>query len=285
MNKQLRIIIGDIGDESAANIAAAFAGEGDWAVTRLQRHDKLTAAVRTEHPDVLILNLTAETIHVPVLTEELLRHSELVILVLYNRKNDGLARILTQQGVHYVPCTQDIPELVSYVYRLCGVREAAQETAVSRKDPEYAVTHLLHCFEIPTNLHGFHYLRCAIMNAYRQDYPQRLHNESDLSCRCRAAAQHAFARRAFDPARNHAGLGECRRTERLGVRRLRRTPHDKFGVYLLRRGLAAHRAAAASLRLKPNITGFPAASADLHRRRRSAFSKFFEIGVDKSKKL
>ncbi|MBQ9907439.1 MAG: sporulation initiation factor Spo0A C-terminal domain-containing protein [Oscillospiraceae bacterium] len=171
MNKQLRIIIGDIGDESAANIAAAFAGEGEWAVTRLQRHDKLTAAVRTEHPDVLVLNLTAETIHVPVLTEELLRHSELVILVLYNRKNDGLARILTQQGVHYVPCTKNITELVSYVYRLSGMREPAQDAAVNRKDPEYAVTHLLHCFGIPTNLRGFHYLRCAIMTAYRQDIP------------------------------------------------------------------------------------------------------------------
>ena len=107
MNRQLRILIGDIGDEFAANIAAAFSGSGDWAVTRLQRHDKLTEAVRTEHSDVLILNLTSESVHVPVLTEELLRHSELMILVLYRRKNDGLAQILTQQGVHYLPYPQE----------------------------------------------------------------------------------------------------------------------------------------------------------------------------------
>ena len=75
MNRQLRILIGDIGDEFAANIAAAFSASGDWAVTRLQRHDRLTEAVRTEHSDVLILNLTSESVHVPVLTEELLRHS------------------------------------------------------------------------------------------------------------------------------------------------------------------------------------------------------------------
>ena len=36
MNKQLRIIIGDIGDESAANIAAAFAV--DWLRTEQQQH-------------------------------------------------------------------------------------------------------------------------------------------------------------------------------------------------------------------------------------------------------
>lgn len=76
MIKQLRIIIGDIGDEFASKIAASFAGEGIWAVTRLQRHDVLTHAVRMEHADVLILNLTAETVHVPVLTEEMLRHPD-----------------------------------------------------------------------------------------------------------------------------------------------------------------------------------------------------------------
>ena len=88
MIKQLRIIIGDIGDEFASKIAASFAGEGIWAVTRLQRHDVLTHAVRMEHADVLFLNLTAETVHVPVLTEEMLRHSEISILVLYREKND-----------------------------------------------------------------------------------------------------------------------------------------------------------------------------------------------------
>ena len=168
MNRQLRILIGDIGDEFAANIAAAFSASGDWAVTRLQRHDKLTEAVRTEHSDVLILNLTSESVHVPVLTEELLRHSELMILVLYRRKNDGLAQILTQQGVHYLPYPQDISELVSYVYRLCGVRSDEQDAAGQQRDPEISITHLLHSFGIPTNLRGFHYLRCAIVTAFEQ---------------------------------------------------------------------------------------------------------------------
>ncbi len=170
MNKQLRILIGDIGDESAANIAAALADNGEWAVTRLQLHDKLIEAVRREHTDVLILNQTASTIHIPVLTKELLRYSELVIIVLYRKKEDGLAQILTQQGVHYIPYPQNIPELVSYVYRLCGVRTEAQESANSKGNPELAVTHLLHSFGIPTNLRGFHYLRCAIITAFQQEH-------------------------------------------------------------------------------------------------------------------
>lgn len=171
MNKQLRILIGDIGDESAANIASAFVETGGWAITRLQRHDKLAEAVRCEHSDVLILNLTSQTILVPVLTEELLRHSELVILVLYRQKEDGLAQILTQQGVHYIPYPQNIPELVSYVYRLCGVRKTEQKSNNTDTNPELAVTHLLHSFGIPTNLRGFHFLRCAIVTAYRQANP------------------------------------------------------------------------------------------------------------------
>lgn len=168
MTKQLRIIIGDIGDEFASKIAASFAGEGIWAVTRLQRHDVLTHAVRMEHADVLILNLTAETVHVPVLTEEMLRHSEISILVLYREKNDGLAQILTQQGVHYIPYPQNTADFIAYVQRLCGIR-ATSNSCMQTDDPELAVTHLLHSFGIPTNLRGFHHLRCAIVTAYRQD--------------------------------------------------------------------------------------------------------------------
>ena len=169
MLKQLRVLIGDIGDESASSIAACFTAEGVWAITRLQQHEKMIEAVRTEHTDVLILNLTAETIHIPVLTEELLRHSELVILVLYRKKNNGLAQILTQQGVHYVPYPKRIPDLVSYINRLCGIRTTEKRPSVQSDDPEVAVTHLLHRFGIPTNLRGFHFLRCAIITAYQQE--------------------------------------------------------------------------------------------------------------------
>lgn len=168
MNKQLRILIGDIGDEFAATVASAFSENGEWAVARLQLHDKLISAVRQEHFDVLVLNQTVPTIHTSVLTEELIRNSELIILVLYREKELGLAKILTQQGVHYLPYPDSVSDLVAYIYRLCGVK-IEEQTAKYKSNPDFAVTHLLHSYGISSNLHGFQCLRRAIVIAYEQN--------------------------------------------------------------------------------------------------------------------
>ena len=214
MNKQIRIIIGDVGDETASKIAACFIGEGAWAITRLQRHEILTNAVRLEHPDALILNLTAENVHVPVLTEELLRHSELAILVLYREKNNGLAHILTQQGVHYIAFPQNISDLTAYVQRLCGIRTTSQRS-IQPDDAELAVTHLLHSFGISTNLCGFHYLRCAILTAYRKEirsgnmmnllYPIVAQMQQSTPARVERSIRHAIIQ-AWENADRRIGL-------------------------------------------------------------------------------
>ncbi len=214
MNKQLRILIGDIGDEFAANIAVSLIKNGEWVITRQQQHETIVSTVRREHPDVLILNLSVSTIHVAILTEELLRHSDLLIIALYRQKNDGIEKILTRHGVHYIPFPEDISEFVSYVYRLSGIRRNGHGDADDQKNPESSITSLLHNFGIPTKLRGFHYLRCAIMTAYKQDQPtgcvmnhiypmvaEKLHSTPS---RVERAIRHAITQ-AWENADQHTG--------------------------------------------------------------------------------
>ena len=202
MNKQLRIIVADTGDETATRIAACFAGEGAWAVTRLQRQDKLVQAVRKEHADVLILNLSTSTIHVPLLTDALLRCSEIVIFALYRKESAGLSQILTQQGVHYLPYPEHISDLTASVYRISGFRAVNPAAEEPVSDPELMITHLLHRFGIPTNLCGFHFLRAAILTAYRRDirsgnitnliYPEVAQSQHSTPTRVERAIRHAI---------------------------------------------------------------------------------------------
>lgn len=168
MTKQLRVLVGDIGDDYSASCAAALTLTGDWAITRQQQRTALLEAVRTEHVDVLILNLSAPTMHFPDVTAEILRHTKLIIIALYHTKNKGLAQIFMQQGVHYMPFPRERGDLVKYVHELAGQMYCSSPAVIKKPEPELAVTRLLHSFAIPINLHGFNFLRCAILFSYEQ---------------------------------------------------------------------------------------------------------------------
>lgn len=169
MTKQLRVLVGDIGDDFSAGCAAALSLTGDWAITRQQQRTALLDAVRKEHVDVLILNLSAPTMTFPEVTAEILRHTKLIIIALYHSKNSGLAQIFMRQGVHYMPFPQERSELVKCVHELTGQMYFNRTAAIRQPEPELAVTRLLHSFGIPTNLHGFNFLRRAILFAYEQE--------------------------------------------------------------------------------------------------------------------
>lgn len=163
MERQTRILLGDIGDHFAVNAAFAFRKAGDWAVTRRQTHDDMLQSLRFEHPDVLILNLTVPTMHFPHFTEEVQQLSELPVFALCQKKEPYMERLLEQLGVRCIPFPENASVLVGEIHCLSGIPPARQEVPAS--DPETEVTKLLHSFGIPSNLRGFYYLRTAILIA------------------------------------------------------------------------------------------------------------------------
>lgn len=169
MTRQLRVLVGDIGDDYATSCAAALTLTGDWAITRQQQRTILLEAIRKEHVDVLILNLSAPAMSVPDVISEIQRHTQLIIIALYHTKNSGLAHILMQQGVHYISFPKKRAELVAFVHHLADCLNANRAVAFSETEPELAVTRFLHSFGVPTNLHGFNFLRRAILFAYEQE--------------------------------------------------------------------------------------------------------------------
>ena len=174
MRKQLRILLGDVGDDYATGCAAAFSAEGDWAITRVQQQSILFSAVRSEHPDVLILNHAHPMPRCADFITEIAAHTEIVVLVLYHVRCSGMEQVLTQRGAHYLPFPKSHEEMIRLVRRLCGEQGAAAPKEQQAADPDVAVTRLLHSFGFSTNLRGFHYLRQAILYAY----------ESGLSSGC-----------------------------------------------------------------------------------------------------
>ena len=200
MERQTRILLGDIGDQFAVNAAFAFRKVGDWAVTRRQTHDDMLKSLRFEHPDVLILNLTVPSMHFPHFTEEALQHSELSIFAMCHKKDPYMDRLLGHQGVRIIPFPENTAVLVQEIHRICGLAPSQKE--IPADDPEIEVTKLLHSFGIPSNLRGFYYLRAAILIAVQkptcsgimmnQIYPAVAQEVHSTPARVERAIRHAI---------------------------------------------------------------------------------------------
>ena len=204
MKKQLRVVVADNNDEFAARCAAGLHRAGDWAILRCQQPQTLMQAVRVEHPDALILNLTVPSMEFPCFTEEVLRYSDLRIIAFYRQQNESLRRAFEEQGVRYMPMPETGSNLADFVHLLCGGGsfQRREPAVMNGSDAEYCVTRLLHSFGISTHLQGFYYLRCAIMLAYAQGdcscsmmrsiYPEVAERMNSTTSRVERSIRHAI---------------------------------------------------------------------------------------------
>lgn len=170
MNRQLRIIIGNTNDDFSANCAAALHRAGDWAILRPQQHNHLMEALRTEHPDLLILNVSAPTMSFTSFAEDVFQLYDIKIVAFYKNYDHTLEQAFTRLGVRYLPQPTAGFDRVQYLHRLVGSSSTPviRRKQIQPEKPESEVTKLLHSVGISVNLRGFHYLRCAIMIAYEQ---------------------------------------------------------------------------------------------------------------------
>lgn len=174
MKKQFRILIADGGDTFAPLFANALCKAGCWTVIRRQEREALLDAVRCEHPDLTVLNLTQPTLDFYSLTTELRTISAQHILALYRYKMPFTEAILQQDGVCCWRMPDKMPDLISAVLKQFypDLPEPAQQ--ITEQTLELDVTGLLHAAGVPSKLQGFHFLRSAIIRFCRAPASARL---------------------------------------------------------------------------------------------------------------
>lgn len=170
MNKQLRILIADTGSSFAVLMANAFCLEGDWAIVRPQNEAILSDTVEKEHPDLLILDAVPLSMdlteYVPTLQS---RFPNLTVLVLIHRRNSFIEKLLREMGVMCRRFPENPTELRADI-RAHFYDDKSGTRRIQIPDPEIRLTRLLHSVGIPSNLRGFHYLRCAIRFALNEPF-------------------------------------------------------------------------------------------------------------------
>lgn len=174
MKKQYRILIADGGDTFAPIFANDLHKAGCWTMIRRQNRDSIINAVRRDHPDLTVLNLTQPTLDFCRLSQDLLSISELQILALYRSETLFLEALLRQYGVSCWRMPDQISDLTRAVLRHFCPEQPLTETPPDEHDIELDVTGLLHAAGIPQKLQGFQFLRSAILKLYRAPKSARL---------------------------------------------------------------------------------------------------------------
>lgn len=168
-NRQPRVLVADIGDAFATLCADYLRKRGFWVITRQQKADAMLQAFRSEHPDEIIFNLTAMTMDVPAFIRRITAVSEVHCIAFCMDENPYLARTLSE--LHTVCLIQpDDPEnLYELLDTFCCPQSADDRKSQNDAETMLDITTLLHSCCIPVHLHGFHYLRSAILMSSSRD--------------------------------------------------------------------------------------------------------------------
>ena len=173
MKKQIRFLIADTGDALAGTVSDALKRAGAWVVLRQQTRQALMYAVRTEHPDFIILNIMYPTMDFPTFADELLAQTDIRIIALFRGSNLFLERLLRMKCVYCwrLPATYDL--VVHAICKKFLEVELPPETAAAEHPPKSDISidivNLLHAVGVPPRTVGFSYLRYAVALAARTD--------------------------------------------------------------------------------------------------------------------
>ena len=180
MNKQIRFLIADPGDLLAGTIADSLRKEGAWAVIRQQTRTALLHGIRTEHPDVLIVNLMYPTLDFPTFADDILKQTELEIVALYRTGGLFLESLMEMKNIY---CWRIPPETAQITKAICEKllqpnthRGLAGSEPSPCPDPALDAANLLRSLGISPKSNGFAYLRYAIVRTAGKQNEDRTGN-------------------------------------------------------------------------------------------------------------
>ncbi len=166
MQKQQRILIGDIGNAFATICADHFRRRGVWATTCPQGIEELRAAIRRDHPDMLLLSTDSLFMDYTYFADEIHRIYDIRVTLLVSTENAFLEHSVHRAGIDCLMMPANMNELALLLTKQFRLSCHGEDEQPSKMDLEIEITNLLYGFGISANLRGFHYLRRAIMTAY-----------------------------------------------------------------------------------------------------------------------
>ncbi|MBR3680163.1 MAG: hypothetical protein IKL87_08195 [Oscillospiraceae bacterium] len=174
MEQILKVLIGDDGSAFSVTLAQQLREKGFQAFTRLQNASALQAAIRTEVPDVMILDLTNLDAESLCDIMGVIEQNPVNTAVVLPNENTMLRSQFVHRGIKIcVSKPLDVERLANEMLRFYQKKPDVQ-LPEPPQSLEFIVTAIIQRLGVPANLQGYHYLREAIIRVYSE--PQLIHN-------------------------------------------------------------------------------------------------------------
>lgn len=202
-NDKIKVIIGDSSKEFGCMLANSLRGRGFFAVTRDTDGLLLLEAIRSEEPDVVIVDGIIPGID----AAELIKRCDSFVnkpffIVTSAYRNAFLERqIMSVENAYFMLKPLDTDMLVN-VINSAAKMDMAPDDPRRQTDLKMVVTDIIHQIGIPAHIKGYHYLREAILlslddpdmleSVTKQLYPTVAKKFSTTASRVERAIRHAI---------------------------------------------------------------------------------------------
>ena len=167
MNEKIKVIIGDESKEFGCMLANSLRGRGFFAVTRDNDGLLLLEAIRSEEPDVVIVDSIIPGIDAAELIKrcDSFVHKPFFIVTSAYRNVFAERQIMSMENAYFMLKPFDCDMLVNVIRSAAAMEMAPGDPRLS-EDMEMVVTEIIHQIGIPAHIKGYHYLRQAILLSY-----------------------------------------------------------------------------------------------------------------------
>ena len=189
MNERIKVIIGDESLEFGCVTANALRDRGFCAVTRSNDGIRLPEIIRSEEPDVVIIDSIIPGADPAELIRQCSRavhnvHKPFFIIMSAYRSSFLERQIMSFDNVYFCLRPMDADTLAQVIRNAVGYFPAADND--SSEDIYIAITDILHKIGVPVHIKGYHYLREAILEGFNDSSLL----ESVTKCLYPAVAKH-----------------------------------------------------------------------------------------------
>lgn len=167
INSKIKVLIGDDTADDGVRTASKLREMGVYAYTRRKDGNVIFESIRSNCPDVVVIDLTLPNLDAIALIKKTkeLSAKQPEFIVVSAIKNNFIERQVIEGGASYFIVrpfeTENLCSVIKSLVRKSNAFESA--------DMEVIVTDIIQHLGVPAHIKGYHYLRTAILEAVRNN--------------------------------------------------------------------------------------------------------------------
>ncbi|MCD7810978.1 MAG: sporulation transcription factor Spo0A [Ruminococcus sp.] len=166
--KEIKVLIGDNTAEYGVKLAAILRDQGYYTLTRKSDGNVILDSILKHEPDVVISDLELSGKDAIAVMREVknMTGKDVKFIITSKIKNSFLERQAIDNGASFFVVRPFETEILNSLLKAITY---SKESAKQSNDLEIVVTDIIHRLGIPAHIKGYHYLRTAIIETFKDE--------------------------------------------------------------------------------------------------------------------